>query len=335
MSRAKALSIALNQDQDCFICGLENGFRVINCQPLEERERFDFPDGGIGNAEMLFRCNFLALVGGGKSPKFPSNKVIIWDDRKKRSVITLPFKSEVKGVRLRRDRIVVVLDTKTIVFTFTEEPEQLHVFQTCDNPSGLCALCPDADNRILILPGIKKGQVQIIDLGDTSKAGQIIDAHVTGLACISLNRQGTMLATASEKGTLLRVFDTRTSKQLYELRRGSTSVTITSINFSSDSSKIVVSSDKTTVHIFNLAGGASADGRKPANSGMMPTYFSSTWSFAKFSVGCPKPVCSFAEDGKAVYAICTDGSFYRCTFTTKGETETTISNFLALPPAVT
>ena len=73
----------------------------------------------------------------------------------------------------------------------------------------------------------RRGQVQIINLGDTSKAGQIIDAHVTGLACISLNRQGTMLATASEKGTLLRVFDTRTSKQLYELRRGSTSVTIT------------------------------------------------------------------------------------------------------------
>ena len=166
------------------------------------------------------------------------------------------------------------------------------------------------------IPMLRRGQVQIINLGDTSKAGQIIDAHVTGLACISLNRQGTMLATASEKGTLLRVFDTRTSKQLFELRRGSTSVTITrfarkllrsiaaflallcsrrralltlatgllsglvwictttcSINFSSDSSKIVVSSDKTTVHIFNLAGGASADGKKPANSGMMPTYF--------------------------------------------------------------
>ncbi len=49
---------------------------------------------------MLLRCNI--CVAG--------HKVVIWDDLKRRGVIHLDeFNSEVKAVRLRRDRIVVVL----------------------------------------------------------------------------------------------------------------------------------------------------------------------------------------------------------------------------------
>ena len=69
-----SLAVAFNQDASCFSVGLDTGFCVFKSEPCELRVSRDF-NAGIGSAEMLDRANFIALVGGGRQPKFPQNKV--------------------------------------------------------------------------------------------------------------------------------------------------------------------------------------------------------------------------------------------------------------------
>lgn len=61
-------------------------------------------DGGIGIVEMMFRTNILALVGGGQRPKFAPTKVFLWDDLSFKCIGELSFKTQVRAVKLTKEK---------------------------------------------------------------------------------------------------------------------------------------------------------------------------------------------------------------------------------------
>ncbi len=313
----------------------------LTCSP-------EFHSGGIGIVEMLYRSNILALVGGGRSPRYPTNKVMVWDDAQTRCIGELSFRSEVAGVRLRRDRIVVVLRKTIYVYNF-QNLDLLDHIATVNNSLGLCAVSSATHTNVLVCPGREKGQVRV-ELYDVKKT-TIVRAHESELQALACNLDGSLFATASEKGTLVRVFKSHTGDLLHEFRRGAEKAVIYSLAFNSTSTFLACSSDKGTVHVFSLKqaevanqnilsnapgahlmprpgssstdpspnGETSPSSYLPTGSfkfikGLLPKYFNSEWSFAQFRVPETKCICAFGAEANTLLVVCADGSFFKAQF---------------------
>ncbi|KAK9714250.1 hypothetical protein RND81_06G081500 [Saponaria officinalis] len=314
------LHVSFNQDSGCFASGTDRGFRIYNCDPFREIFRRDFDrGGGIGHVEMLFRCNILALVGGGPDPQYPINKVMIWDDHQSRCIGELSFRSEVRGVRLRRDRIVVALEQKVFVYNFADL-KLLHQIETIANPKGLCEVSQSAGKLVLVCPGLQKGQVRVEHYA--SKRTKFIMAHDSRIACFALTHDGGLLATSSSKGTLVRVFNTFDGTLLQEVRRGADRAEIYSLAFSTTAQWLAVSSDKGTIHVFGLKVNSAPQTNENvppiSESNAIGSPAGSSLSFIKVAqfrlLEGAQYTVAFGHQKNTVVILGMDGSFYRCQF---------------------
>lgn len=150
----------------------------------------------------------------------------------------------------------------------------LYTIPTSPNPNAICALSPSSENCYIAYPMPKpredsgerrpahapplpnyvapsSGEVLVFDTVSL-KAVNVIEAHRSPLCCVALNSEGTLLATASETGTIIRVFSVPRGQKLYQFRRGTYPSTIYSMSFNLGSTLLCVSSTSETVHIFRL-----------------------------------------------------------------------------------
>ncbi|KAF3070884.1 Autophagy-related protein 18 [Daldinia childiae] len=218
---------------------------------------------------LLSRCYFRLHSSLSLSPRH-----LIVQNTKRASVICeLTFPSAILAVRLNRKRLAVVLEDEIYLYDITTMSLLTNI-ATSPNPAAVCALSPSHEHSYLAYPlpkpredtqdkrpshappaslyaPVTSGDVLIYDTL-TMRAVNVVEAHRSPLSCIALNSEGTLLATASETGTIIRVFSVPRGEKLFQFRRGTYPSTIYSMSFNMASSLLCVSSTSDTVHIFRL-----------------------------------------------------------------------------------
>jgi autophagy-related protein 18 len=139
--------------------------------------------------------------------------------------------------------------------------------------TAICALSPNAENSYLTYPSPvpspstsaststspAPNTAQQPATGDvllfsttTLTLTNIIRAHKSPLSALAISPSGTLLATASDKGTVIRVWSVPGAERLWQFRRGTREARIYSMSFNAVGSLLAVSSAHDTVHIFKL-----------------------------------------------------------------------------------
>ena len=238
---------AFNQESSNLTVSTDLGYSIYNCEPFHKCYKMD-ESGGTGSADMLFCTHLVATVGRGHYPTFSSKRLRIYNTERNSLLCELDFPTTIITVKMNRNYMCVALTDQIYVYDVTNITI-LKVIKTTGNQKGLLSISLLSDSHVLVYPE-SNGIIKIFDL----KAQDHISAFKvckSDISAIQLNLDGTLLAVASSRGTLIRVFNLRTCKKIEQFRRGLLIEKVTKIAFDKNCN-ILIAVSVNTVHIFKL-----------------------------------------------------------------------------------
>ena len=345
-NNSKMLCFSFNQDSSCFCIGTEKGFIIYKASPLNDYYIRDL-NGGVGLIAMFNNSNLVGIVGGGKRPYSALNKLVIWNDATSKPILEITVDFKIKNIKVKNS-LIAIIGKKTIKIYYYNSLEDImnyidiDTITTPESKNGIFTMNIDPKKNIIAYLTKNIGEIMIKtyyrkknsddenDYKIVSKT-QSIPAHQSEVTVMTLDPKGDTLASVSQKGSLIRLFDTSTGACLKGLRRGNDSAEIYSINFDKTSQYVLITSNKGTVHIFNIGKSKLVKNPKSFLSSLAPylnlqnTYLDNEWSFAQYHTKCKiNNIANFSGKNNDIVVLTENGMYYRAQFNYKGGECTTL-----------
>jgi autophagy-related protein 18 len=226
-------------------------------------------------AELLFSTSLVAVVG----PPGADTELRVINTRKDVCICTLQYAERILNVHMNRQRLIAVFATHILIYNVatmkllhrigldgspTEGGSNVMLVSalssSSSSSSSQCMLAyqqcayvstDDFEDSDTPLDAEETRNMIVFDTISMQRVS-LIPCHQNSISGAILSQNGVLLATCSIKGTIIRVFNTRTSKKVAEFRRGTLPARITSMTFSPDNTVLACCSGTGTVHFFNV-----------------------------------------------------------------------------------
>jgi WD40 repeat protein len=129
--------------------------------------------------------------------------------------------------------------------------QNIDTIDTFENSKGIIALTYSPTINLVAYPDKASGYVKLKNYDKNETI--LMNAHNSKIAFLAISQDGVFLATASEKGTYIRVFKTENGLFLNEFRRGKDLADIWSITFDPSIQFLMCTTSTGTVYIFSMS----------------------------------------------------------------------------------
>lgn len=169
-----------------------------------------------------------------------------WNDALQVMFGNIEFPNSILDVSLNDKHIITSLNNKIYIHEFAtlKLVDYIETYEECSNIFGFCPY-----GSLVSTCHFIKGKIEIRSY-DPQYDPLIFQAHVSSISCMTFNEDGSRLASTSERGTIIRVWNTFTSELLHQFKRGSDVATIYDLCF--HHSILICSSSKGTIHFFEM-----------------------------------------------------------------------------------
>ncbi|KAK2952104.1 putative WD repeat domain phosphoinositide-interacting protein 2 [Blattamonas nauphoetae] len=268
--------LSFNQTNNCLVAGTKHGYSLWRTNPFEHCAS-GFNDHKIFIVEMFYSTSLIAIVCDSVDRDHDRKILYLFNTKIEQVICLLRFSEDIQAVRFNQQYLIVMLKTNIVIYTL----EKIEAVCTLDiyfnrrggiptdvpaNQTGRIALCPQrtllaypcdtttGNIYLVTLRDVKS--TEVVEGGDNYGSYKIIEAHDHPVAALAFTNDGSWLATASTRGTTIRIWDTHSRQQIMELKRSKIGKTaaVHSLSFSEDGSMLVVSSTSKTIHIFAVMG---------------------------------------------------------------------------------
>ena len=233
------LSLDISQDSTTLGIGTSESFAIYS---LSETPKLVYKPielfGSVSIIRLLNQTSLVLLVGAGYQPHSSPRRLSVYNTRRNSIILNKEFESKINDLKLNSQRVVLLQGNEIHVF-------DLNNFILLFKIPAKTETISFSSKNLIAFP--TNCQVNIYNESPIS----IFTAHNSNITHIVFSCNNEMIATCSEKGTVVKIFSIN-GALIHEYKRGSIPCKINYLRFSNDDSSILCASDSKSTHLFSL-----------------------------------------------------------------------------------